>query len=223
MKRFYYLAVLMIVLLSLGFSYPIVLFYSFNEPKSDMKDYNWISTGTLKGISPEVAFSDGKKGNALDFYEWRGLFEFSIPKALIDLKKGISVAFFVMPRFNDEKHITVFSSPFLKMESSSVKGKWQVYLYYADGDRDRIVFDAPNPFEWASIVITAQRGLAKLYINGNMAGSVPVWSEELNCPEDAVAYIGGDESGNAFNGKVDEFKIFNRVLWEDEILRLANS
>jgi len=48
----------------------------------------------------------------------------------------------------------------------------------------------------------------------------PVWNEELGKSDEMLSFLGGENSVNKFNGKIDEFKIYNRVLWKDEIIRL---
>ncbi len=226
MRRLSYLFILFLFF-ALGAAAPVVLFYSFNRKALEFKDYAWLSSGKLLNANEDVIFSSGKKGLGLDFYEWRGLFRFSIPKYILGLSKGVSVSFYVMPRPTDGKEFVAISSDFLKISSADREGEWAAYIFYADGDHDRIVFESPQQYKWAFIVVTMQRGLAKVYVNGNLMAKTAIWSEYLNTGNDSDAkyiygYIGGTKDGNKFNGKVDEFKIYNRVLWDDEVLRLSN-
>ena len=212
---------------ALGAAAPTVLFYSFNRRVLKFKDYTRLSSGELSNADEDIIFSDGIKGLGLDFYEWRGLFKFSIPKYILDLSKGVSVSFYVMPRPTDGKEFVAINSDFLKISSANRENEWAAYIFYADGDHDRIVFESPPQYKWAFIVITMQKGLGKVYVNGNLMAKTTIWSEDLNTGNNSDAkyiygYIGGTKEGNKFNGKVDEFKIYNRVLWDDEILRLSN-
>jgi hypothetical protein len=74
--------------------------------------------------------------------------------------------------------------------------------------------------EWTHIAVTFDRMIARFYINGVQTGS-GAWS--FGPDRDASLQIGCDNAGggNAFNGAIDEVKLYDIVLTPAEIQALA--
>lgn len=73
------------------------------------------------------------------------------------------------------------------------------------------VFDYVAPTgRWTHLVLTAGPGVTALYANGQLVGTRP---ETVNLPR---AYLGAP-AGNRLKGRVDEIKIWNRVLTTNEV------
>ncbi|MGO4819448.1 LamG-like jellyroll fold domain-containing protein [Flavobacterium sp. W22_SRS_FP1] len=79
--------------------------------------------------------------------------------------------------------------------------------------------------EWHHIIYTADsNGLAKVYIDGNIVGTVQ------GAPVTNIAYVNSLNIGrnpfsafDAWGGKLDEIRIYNRVLNSDEVMYLASN
>ena len=75
--------------------------------------------------------------------------------------------------------------------------------------------------QWSYVVVTANNitGEAKAYLNGKEVG---VWQNIRNFPKSNFPmYIGFQADDNAyFDGKIDEVRIYNRILSPDEIASL---
>jgi hypothetical protein len=81
----------------------------------------------------------------------------------------------------------------------------------------------PQPDSWYNIVCTFSHGVQEIYINGVLTSrqSGPYTSTRI-CP-DAKVVVGGWWDGDAvsINGKIDNVRLYNRVLLPQEIAMLA--
>lgn len=84
--------------------------------------------------------------------------------------------------------------------------------------------------QWVHVVVTSDGSMHKLYVNGVLVDFVTVipaqgeWFDEL-CDGSKDAYIGRwkrPDNDEHFNGKIDEVRIFNRAINQDEVLALYN-
>jgi arabinan endo-1,5-alpha-L-arabinosidase len=74
------------------------------------------------------------------------------------------------------------------------------------------------PGEWTLLTLTREGSLWKLYANAEFKNS---GTANPNIPTDNTLI--GDPGGvTAFNGKIDEVRIYNRALSADEVKRLYN-
>jgi len=81
----------------------------------------------------------------------------------------------------------------------------------------------PQAEAWYNITCTFNRGTLKTYINGNLISqkTVSAYSSHI-CPDEKIV-IGGwwDNDPESLNGKIDNVRLYNRVLSSDEIALLA--
>ncbi|MEI6947697.1 LamG domain-containing protein [Paraflavisolibacter sp. H34] len=81
----------------------------------------------------------------------------------------------------------------------------------------------PAPESWYTIVVTVKAGLMKMYINGILVSQVTGSVDKMNyCPNSQLvigAWWSGDPAG--LNGKIDNVRIYNRLLNQDEISFLS--
>lgn len=70
--------------------------------------------------------------------------------------------------------------------------------------------------EWQHVVFTVEGTSAKLYLNGTLKNSATVPSDVLN-QTNAAVYFGINAWDDIFKGSLDEFKIYDTVLQQDEI------
>ena len=77
---------------------------------------------------------------------------------------------------------------------------------------------------WYTVVATFQNGVEKIYVNGNLGGQANALSSKINVCPNANFLIGtwwkNDPAG--LNGKIDNVRVYNRVLNNDEIQALNN-
>jgi len=78
---------------------------------------------------------------------------------------------------------------------------------------------------WYNLICVFAGGVQKFYINGVLeATATRAWTKTKQCPT-ADIVIGGWWKGgiNSLHGKIDEVRLYNRVLSECEIAKLAES
>jgi hypothetical protein len=83
----------------------------------------------------------------------------------------------------------------------------------------------PQLGSWYNLVATYHKGTMNIYINGKLISTKIIGSTKiLLCPASQVV-IGGwwDGDPGYFNGKLDEVRLYNRVLNSDEITELAKN
>ena len=73
--------------------------------------------------------------------------------------------------------------------------------------------------KWNHIVVTSENGLLKLYINNSLIGSKS-GSSGVASTFKLGAGFEPSANNNVFNGYLDDIRIYNRVLREQEILTL---
>jgi hypothetical protein len=74
---------------------------------------------------------------------------------------------------------------------------------------------------WYHVVMTKSGSSeVKIYLNSTLLSTVTPSDLDENPPAN---YIGGDENGEYFNGKIDELGIWKRVLTSAEVTQLYNS
>ncbi|MEC8720066.1 MAG: LamG-like jellyroll fold domain-containing protein, partial [Verrucomicrobiota bacterium] len=75
--------------------------------------------------------------------------------------------------------------------------------------------------QWYHITGVVDNGQARVYLNGEPKNAI-----NLNGPVDdaqMTLYIGSDDSGNHFNGLMDQLLIFNRALSDAEIISILQA
>lgn len=111
------------------------------------------------------------------------------------------------------------------MQSASSIGVGRIYYQVSGGVDPRVYTPMEVPLNtWAHIVITykANEQRASIYLNGELvAYSVNLPSPNFNTV--ASMYIGSDSQGAAYNfhGKIDEVRLYDRLLSPSEIQSLA--
>ncbi len=107
------------------------------------------------------------------------------------------------------------------------------HLIGADGRQDRlervISFADPPPLQWHHMMVTYDRnqGVGELFINGTRVKRQAVGSYDLFTSADLIIGAGFiDQNGNPrpyFYGRLDDIRIYNRVLTETDLAGLLSS
>src|SRR5688572_7534479 len=82
------------------------------------------------------------------------------------------------------------------------------------------------PEAWYNVIGTFSSGVMKLYINGNLIGTHNSAKTTMLSCSSAQLIVGGwwdGDPGASFNGKLDEVRMYNRVINSDEIKELSKS
>jgi hypothetical protein len=84
----------------------------------------------------------------------------------------------------------------------------------------------PNPGSWYNTICIYHKGTLQIYINGKLIGTKtnPLNTTAILCPTSQVvvgAWWDGDPL--SFNGKLDEIRLYNRVLAANEIAYLSRN
>jgi hypothetical protein len=89
----------------------------------------------------------------------------------------------------------------------------------ADGKVYIITPDPPAIDDWTHIAVTFDGSLGIIYVNGEWANEGEM---TFGLGRDAEFHLGCGTTGGGdpFNGTIDEFRVYNRVLSEDEIAAL---
>jgi hypothetical protein len=75
---------------------------------------------------------------------------------------------------------------------------------------------------WYHYVFTVDSSGAKIYVNGRLVDS-DAWTGQAGaCSSGFLWKIGGAYAGSWFKGSIDDIRVYNRVISQDEVLRLYN-
>jgi hypothetical protein len=77
---------------------------------------------------------------------------------------------------------------------------------------------------WKHLVVTSDGSTAKYYLNGSLVNTLQLNNDNSVNNNASDMYIGADTHGAVeyYSGKLDEIRIYNRVLSENEIQQLFN-
>jgi len=94
---------------------------------------------------------------------------------------------------------------------------------FATSDASDTSSFVPQAEAWYNVTFTFSKGVIKMYINGNLISQEvsPAFNTHV-CPDEKIV-IGGwwDGDPEPINGKIDNVRLYNRVLNSDEIALLA--
>jgi hypothetical protein len=83
----------------------------------------------------------------------------------------------------------------------------------------------PQPESWYNLIAIFHKGVAQLYVNGKLIGTQTGTVPKANFCTASKVVIGGWWDGGpiSINGKLDEVRLYNRVLNTNEIAELSKS
>jgi len=205
----------------------LVGYWSFNEGKgtiiydqSGKNNNGTLYLGSSGNTDPSKAWSPGISGTALSF---DGVDDYVITSKTIPItgNQARTLEFWVKVNSipvhpyvigwgnpsNNNEFAVVISAP------TAGSGTWYLWGW---GANDWNTGVAVQTSVWQHHAITYDGTVAKWYINGNSIGS---FTHTYNTLSDYLTVGKPDESGQSyFNGLIDEVRIYNRALSEQEIL-----
>ncbi|MHC4335193.1 MAG: LamG domain-containing protein, partial [Planctomycetota bacterium] len=171
---------------------------------------------------------DGKHGGCLDFDETYG---FSIPKEVFSsIDKALTISVWVKGNEKQRRHSDVIlqagagddGKPYIV----SIYTDWLEYgLKFATGFRqpDRLEFNPGAPEDWTgrwnhyAFVKDADRGFQRIYLNGSLVAEKTDATAPMSGVGAARIGIAPDRFGDQHIGKLDDLRIYNYALSEQEI------
>jgi hypothetical protein len=188
----------------------------------DTKDYSgYENDGNLSG----AAFASGKFGQALSF---DGIDDYvEIPPNSIFISQEMSVSFWFNPRDVSKSEMVIgkdisnsYNWQFYRSSSWST-GLLGFVLYYKKTTGATSSVTVTSTFstgQWYHVVLTINsEGYYELWVNANRvaSGTAPdflIWRQTSTWIR-----LGGNSTYGYYNGILDEIRIYNRTLTEDEI------
>lgn len=190
------------------------------------------STGALSG-SPLPTWTTGKTGNAISFAGSGGYVNFGTPATLNNLMSqgggGMSVAAWVYPAAASASNQVILD-----------KGEWQFSIYsngaltfgHRCGTGIVAAYSAANAVpvnQWDHVVATwdgsTSGSKVHFYVNGVAIGAVPQDCSGAMTSDtiDPLTLGASQWNGWPFPGKIDEVRVYNRVLSSSEVGTISMS
>jgi len=195
----------------------LVAYWAFDEGQGTIaKD----AAGKNNGEIIDAKWVNGKVGKALEF-SGDGSYVVIPGSSSLSITDAITIELWV-------KHE---GDEFKEWECMLAKGDHSYRLHIHPGD---FLFDfgcntggefhdlqaavKPEPGRWYHLAATYDGKKSSIYVNGKLSASTDAWSGPIDT-DDFDLYIGDNSEcvGRFFKGVIDEVKIYNRVLSEQEI------
>ena len=79
-------------------------------------------------------------------------------------------------------------------------------------------------WKWVHVAVTLDNNKASLYVNGVLAANSDQFTLKPMDIMGSLNYIGRSQAGdNFFNGRIDDFRVYNYALSPEEVAALADS
>lgn len=75
---------------------------------------------------------------------------------------------------------------------------------------------------WHHVAVTRLGNIVKFYVNGKFLGH-DQWSNDFSVSDSPLVIGNFPEAGLNFSGKIDDLRIYNRSLTQEEVMRLADA
>jgi len=199
----------------------LVLWLKFNEGSGniayDSSFYN--NHGTIYGAT----WTDGKFGKALSF---DGVDDYVkvADSASLDIADEITIEAWIYPTKIEYYHTFISKVKNWRNDGFVVRltGDGRVQFITLDFDYDVITSPEIKTYTWYHIIAINKGGeFKRIYINGVLKGENTDKVADITL-NDAPLYVGFEpiHPNERFNGTIDEVRIYNRALTEEEIKML---
>ncbi len=200
----------------------LILYFSFDELDGDMTiDHSqYENDGSIKGAP---ALADGKFGKALKFNGTSDWIEVSHDPILT-----VETSVTVMAWINAERHMGPNNQ---RWQGIVAKGNSpRSYSFYTESPSECLHLSAGGsgstcqtkiPLnEWQHVVAQVDSGTHRFWLNGENIGESDGKNALPGAADTSVVYVGttGEGANRRFLGLIDEVRIWNRVLSEEEVI-----
>lgn len=184
-------------------THPLVINYSFDKKKRDIITHN-------------VSYTKGESGKALTFTSARS-------RALLPYKEigyNYTVSFWLNPSDNNKANATIFQSADATVKLK--QGQTGKLGFSRNGYDYTFNYSVPTNI-WTHIVITGTNMGTSLYVNGKLQDKLyDNWihfNDKLKIRKVETLFFPLKTIGG-FKGKIDELKVWNKVLTDEEISQI---
>ena len=187
------------------------------------------NSGTVKG---SAVWTGGKSGKALSF---DGVDDFVevVDSPVLDLSETYTLEAWIFP--TGDTTGAIYDGIITKGGFADFNAAYQLYYYsnnntiagsvrWGTNSNEKTdispTFGKVNKQQWTHIALVEDRGVIKLYVNGEIRNMANLPVGKIVRKNDLKLIIGGaatDQAGRYFKGIIDEVKIYNRSLNTDEI------
>jgi uncharacterized protein (TIGR02145 family) len=197
----------------------LVAYYPFNGNANDESGNG--NHGTVNGAS----LTTDRFGSSGKAYSFDGLNDY-ISTTDLDLFDSFTISVWVFPigtlgALVDKSEDNISNSGYVFIYNNSTYGLYGHVGW--SGNTNNNIIPSNNYIsnnQWHSCVLTFKQGSAKIYVDGSQTYSRSgLNSTSLN--NDLLLFGKSVWGGNLFNGKLDDIRIYNRALTQEEITYLA--
>jgi len=183
------------------------------------------NNGTISGTPTLVT---GVKGNAFSFNTTQRI---NLNKRFIVGYSNVTLSLWIKPTVLDsteygrgiyvEQNASQYSKFNLNIKNGYIRFFGRTAATSGTIDMNLL---AATVNTWYHVVIVKEGLVLKFYINGNLITTQTLTSDLYNDVDVSQTYIGADTTGTseAFNGFIDEFRIYNKSLTATDIKDLYN-
>lgn len=204
---------------------------TFDEEGTGSGSFAATAGGTVTE-NGSVSYADGKSGKALNIASKSANNYLSLPDGILYGSESATYSFWLKPTSADvpnwpfmttpEDSHTVNTEKYVGMLATT--SAYTVERYNNTDSRLSSIILNGIYDDWKYVTVVFDDNYTKIYVNGILAASDSV-AVDVGAlfTDDSMTWIGhanwGD--GEGFQGMIDEFRIYGRVLSEDEIIALA--
>lgn len=201
----------------------LIAFYPFNGNANDLSGNN--NNGVLIGATSTT----DRKGSPNSAYNFDGISNYiEVPhNTTLNIKDEISISVWINPvNTNGDQRI---------IDKTTVSQGDAYMIDTRPSQELRFIVGNPNPSnppmtsaiisqsnKWYYIVTTYDKSNVKFYIDGVLVSTFPQTGQSTTNTNPIRIGANSILNGNWFNGKIDDIRIYNRILSNAEIQRLFN-
>ena len=181
---------------------------------------SYSNNGTLTNMDPGTDWITGVFGGALDFDGVDDYVDLGVPASTgLDVSGAFTVALWAKPRgFNSSwnylmRHKSKFEFGFYDTVNAE---KPEFKLKNDSGDRFSVRGSELTVGHWYHIVGVRDGSFMGIYVNGVLVDSRNDFAGNLTSNAEFLG-IGGEDGDDSFNGAIDDVRIYNHALTQEEI------
>lgn len=196
----------------------LIAYYPFNGNTNDESGNN------NNGVATGGSFATDKNGNANKAYSFNGSDFIRVPNSssLSGVSDGFSITAWV---YNENQLVSVVCKAAYNGPTMQFRFFSDAVIFFANNGKAADFNSALNPINtWKHIAVTSDGTTARYYLNGSLVNTMTLHGDASANDHTTDMYIGADTHGvtEFHKGKLDEIRIYCRVLSDVEVLQLYN-
>lgn len=196
----------------------LIAYYPFNGNTNDE------SGNSNHGTAIKDDFANDKNGAANKAFNFDGNNYIKVPNSasLSSIKDAISITAWV---YNIDQLVSIVC----KAENENLAMHFRLFsdqqiLFANSGHAADFPFTLNPINNWKHIAVVSDGQSAKYYLNGSIQSTLSTYNDEYFTDTSTDMYIGSDTHGSIENhrGVLDEIRIYNRLLSDEEVMEIYN-